>query len=231
MLIDGAQIDATRQFRVDQYRGARLLVALDEIDFKAEGIVSASNPKGSEFSFSFLRNAMKWHKVRNAHRASLREFLLNEHLSLDTPQETIVRSVIWSGKHDHSWLGALYNADDPLSKKVRIACRKSIVHAIKNGGRIPSAVRRSAPTAFVLCRLFDAYWLNSTIPPTKYAGLSFEDKRARCRRMITIAIEAGITHRTNMPKLAKRWCLEYDREWLERTVPCQWFNGKPSKKT
>lgn len=230
MLIDGTQVDATRQFRVDQYRGARLLAALEEIDFKAEGIVTASNLAGSELNFSSLRSAMNWHRVRNAHRKYLREFLLNEQFSLGRRQEALLRSVMWSGKNDHAWLGALYRAGDALSEKIRTMSRESIVDAIKNGCRIPSKVRRSTPIAFELCRLFDGCWLNSTIPPTKYEGLSFEERRARCRRMITIALEAGITHRVNMPKRAKRWCLENDREWLEQTVPCQWSNGRPRKK-
>lgn len=214
---------------MDQYRVARLLVALDEIDFEAEGIVAASSLNGPKFSFSTLRNAMEWHKVRNAHRSALREFLLYEQFDLGNSQEAILRSVNWSGKHDHAWLGTLYSAHDPLSEKVRTTCRKSIVDAIKNGCRILSSVRRTSPTAFELCRLFDACWLNSTIPPTRYEGLSFAVRRTRCRRMLTIAIEAGITGRRNMPKRAKRWCLANDREWLEQAVPCN-PNGRHPKK-
>ncbi len=231
MLIDGTQVEATRQFRVDQYRGARLLVALDEIDFKAEGIVSPSNREGSEFNFSFLRSAMNWHKVRNSHRASIRDVLLQERFRIDESQEAVLRSVIWSGKNDNAWLDKLYHSDDPFSDKVRKMSRKSIIDAIKNGCRIPSSVRRSAPIAFELCRLFDACWLNSTMPPTRYKDLSFADRRARCRRMIIIAIEAGIKNRVNMPKRAKRWCLENDREWLDQTIPCKWSNGRPLKKS
>ena len=229
MLIDGTQNEATRQFRIDQYRGARLLVALDGIDFKAEGIVFSSNLNESEFNFSTLRSAMKWHKVRNAHRASIQDLLLQGQLQLGDSREAILRSVIWSGKNDPVWLGKLFSADDPFSEKARTMCRKSIIDAIRNGCRIPSSVRRSAPIAFELCRLFDACWLNSTIPPTKYEGLSFADRRTRCRRMITIALEAGITDRANMPKRAKRWCLENDREWLEQTVPCK-STGRPLRK-
>ena len=221
MLIDGTQVEATRQFRIDQYRGARLLVALDEIDFKAECIVSPLNRKGSEFNFTFLRKTMNWHKLRNAHRAAIQDLILREQYRLDNEQEDTLRSAIWIGKNDKTWLDALYHANNPISEKFRMKSRKSIIDAIKNGCRIPFSVRHSAPIAFELCRLFDASWLDSTMPPTKYKGLSFEDKQVRCRRIIIIAIEAGITNRANMPKRAKRWCLENDREWLEQTLPCK----------
>lgn len=174
---------------------------------------------------------MNWHKVRNSHRASIRDVLLQERFRIDESQEAVLRSVIWSGKNDNAWLDKLYHSDDPYSDKVRKMSRKSIIDAIKNGCRIPSSVRRSAPIAFELCRLFDACWLNSTMPPTKYKDLSFADRRARCRRMIIIAIEAGIKNRVNMPKRAKRWCLENDREWLDQTIPCKWSNGRPLKKS
>lgn len=229
MLIDGTQIEATRQFRIDQYRGARLLVALDEIDFKAECIVSPFNLKGPEFNFTFLRKAMNWHKLRNAHRAAIQDLFVREQYRLDDAKEDTLRSAIWIGKNDNAWLDALYHAADPVSEKVRMMSRRSIVDAIKKGCRIPFSVRQSAPISFELCRLFDASWLDSTMPPTKYKGLSFEDKQVRCRRIVVIAIEAGITDRANMPKRAKRWCLENDREWLDQTVPCKWSNGRPRK--
>ena len=230
MLIDETQVETTRLFRVDQYRGARLLVALDEIDFNAEGIVAPSNPKSLEFSFSFLRNAMNWHRVRNDHRASLRTLLLHKQDDLDSSQEAVLRSVIWSGKYDHTWLIEIYRGDDPLSEKARTMCRRYIVDAIKQGCRMAFSVRRSIPIAFELCRLCDAEWLNSTIPPRTYKGLSFADKRARCRRKIMVAIEAGITHRANLPKRVKRWCFENDREWLERTVLTRAAGRLPKKR-
>lgn len=230
MLIDGTQVEATRQFRVDQVRGARLLIALDEIDFIADGIVSSSTPKGSQFNFAFVRNAMWWHKVRNGHRGSVRDFLLRNQFKLSGSHTTILKSIIWLGKNDNAWLRKLYSADGPFSEKIKTMCRKSIVDAIKDGCRIPSAVRRTAPTAFELCRVVDFCWLNSTIPPTKYEGLSFTDRRARCRRMIIVAIEAGINVRSHMPKRAKRWCLANDREWLEQTVPGRLSNGKVPRK-
>jgi DNA-directed RNA polymerase subunit RPC12/RpoP len=230
MLIDGSQVEATRQFRIDQYRGAKLLVALDEIDFKSECIVSPSNLKGPEFNFTFLRKAMNWHKLRNSHRAAIRDLFMREQYRLDDARDDTLRSAIWIGKNDNAWLDALYHADDPVGEKVRMRSRESIINAIKNGCRIPFSVRHSVPIAFELCRLFDASWLDSTMPPTKYKGLSFEDKQVRCRRIIVIAIEAGITNRANMPKRAKRWCLENDREWLDRILPCKWPNGRPLKK-
>lgn len=230
MLVDGTQVDTTRLFQVDQYRGAKLLVALDEIDFNVEGITASSEPKGSEFSFSSLRIAMKWHRVRNGHRASIQALLLHKQDDLASPQEALLRSVIWSGKYDHAWLKEIYALDEPVSGKARTTSRNKIVDAIKNGHRIAFSVRRTAPIAFELCRLCDAEWLNSMIPPTKYTGLSFTDKRDRCRRKIMIAIEAGITKRVNMPKRVIRWCSEHDREWLKRTVPRQSTGGSPNKR-
>lgn len=218
LLLEQGLVSARRQFRVDQMRVARLGMALNAIDFCAEGIADVSNPNLKWLNVSSITKLIKKYRTREQHRKLVLDALSLKEFDLHSPQDGCFRSMNWCKTHDQEWIDGLLEVH-PSVARITAGCRAAVTMAIKNGCRIPSSVRRNTPTAFEWCRLADTNWLNVTMPPTKYEALSFEDRKERCRRVILIAIEAGITARSHMPKRAKRWCLHNDREWLDSNVP------------
>ena len=218
LLLERGLVHARRQFRVDQNRVARLRTALNKIDFCAEEIVDISNPNLAWLDISSITKFIRKCRAREQNRKSILDFLSLEKFDPHSPQRIFFRHMNWCNKYDRQWLDRLQEVH-PSVGRITADCRSALTMAIKNGCRILSAVHRNAPAAVEWCRLIDAPWMNVTLPPTRYEELSFKKKKERCRRMILLAIEAGITNRSDMPKRAKRWCLHNDREWLDKTVP------------